>query len=334
MARKRLPTTFFEDQDDRRGMRVGGFRLTRTKMVAATGAALLAISMVGLIVAASGGDETSPASPGGSPTPETPSPPPTARPTLTQQPRVSVAADGVTSASATAQQQAAEREGALQADLVRAGGAQDLTGAERLRSPFRVATRLSDRFGAPRGDGFLHAGVDIVTPGGATVAYVPCSGTVLAIGPQEGFGDAVIIQCVNGWRVVLGQLDTVSVALREVVTAGQTPAGKPGPYLHLEVRQNGLPLDPEKLINFANPAADDATPTPEPGGSVTPTPTGPAGTSPPPPDAPGETKTPEPTSTVAPTNTPAPKPTNTPTVTPTPKPKPPTPTPTRKAGAR
>lgn len=208
-------------------------------------------------------------------------------------------------------------------------------------SPVKVKPQVTGNFGASRGDGRYHSGVDVVSATSAQFDIVSsCDGTVAGADHSDTLGDFVVVDCGNSWRTVYGQMSTITVKQGQSVHAGVSPLGRENGFLHFEIRWNGTAVNPEAYIDFKAAAAD--TPTPAPTATNTPTPT-PAATKTPVtpvpagPSAPGSggsdaTQPPsgEATAPTGPAAPPAPTATPTlapPTATPTATPVPPTPTP-------
>jgi murein DD-endopeptidase MepM/ murein hydrolase activator NlpD len=199
-------------------------------------------------------------------------------------------------------------------------------------SPVKVKPQVTDSFGAPRGDGRYHSGVDLVSATSAQFDVVSsCAGSVAGADHSDTLGDFVVVDCGNSWRTVYGQMGTISVKQGDSVRAGQSVLGRESGFLHFEIRWNNTAVNPEAYIDFKAAAAD--TPTPEPTATNTPSPTNtptrpgtaPSGPAPTSPGSSGGTGAPPPTGTnPPPTATPTEVP---PTATPTATPVPPTPTP-------
>ena len=216
-------------------------------------------------------------------------------------------------------------------------------GSPRIVLPLKGTARITDRFGTPRGDGYVHAGIDVAGLTDGTVdVYAGCDGRVIALEKQAGYGEFIVIDCGNGWRTIYAQMKETIVKVGTEATAGATKLGTAKDSVHFETRFNGVPVDPEPLIKATAVADAAASVTP----TATPTETGTPGTKPRPgerPDGaggsgdPDETPTPGGTAVATPnpaaTPTPVP-PSPTATVTPTKTPKPPPPTPTKRPVTR
>ena len=109
------------------------------------------------------------------------------------------------------------------------------------------------RFGAPRSGHRQHRGVDIEAPLGSPVRAIR-SGRVIASGKHRGFGRYLELEHRGNLHSLYAHLETIAVDVGDRVRQGQVIAtvGKTGnarsplikPHLHLEVLQDGRPLDP------------------------------------------------------------------------------------------
>lgn len=187
----------------------------------------------------------------------------------------------------------------------------------RFKMPVLAWSRQTDRFGAPRGGGLVHAGIDLALEG-LTHSQVlsACTGSVSYTGYSGAYGNHVIVDCGDGFTTLYGHLSQVLVKKDQAVDnsvamgiSGSTGYST-GEHLHFEIRLNDLPVNPENYLDFhiapGTPLSDgpivfwtSATPTPPPLAEES---------------APVSTATPTATP-VPPTRTPTP----TPTATPTPK---------------
>jgi murein DD-endopeptidase MepM/ murein hydrolase activator NlpD len=103
------------------------------------------------------------------------------------------------------------------------------------------------------GDHRFHHGIDIAAPEGTNV-YPYQGGKVIFSGDQAGYGNTVIIDHGGGRTskyahnrvnlVKVGDRVDENTVISEVGSTGLST----GPHLHFEVRQNGKPLDPAKIL--------------------------------------------------------------------------------------
>ena len=121
------------------------------------------------------------------------------------------------------------------------------------------------RFGAALASGGRTNGITFSAAGGARVAS-PGPGFVQYVGPVKGWGVIVILRLAGGYHLVLAGLDKTSVSVGQSVAAGEAvgfmPDGRQSPNeganggkaareLYLEVRNQGVPVDPGHWLNKA-----------------------------------------------------------------------------------
>ena len=123
-----------------------------------------------------------------------------------------------------------------------------------LSAPVAGATLTT--YGAADGYGGQSKGIAISTANGATVS-APADGWVVHSGPFLNYGQIVILNAGQNYLVVLAGLDSVAVEPGAFVqmgtpigTMGDAPnleagAGASGPALYIELREGGIPIDPE-----------------------------------------------------------------------------------------
>jgi septal ring factor EnvC (AmiA/AmiB activator) len=81
------------------------------------------------------------------------------------------------------------------------------------------------------------------------------------VGPVKGWGVILILRLAGGYHLVLAGLDRTSVSVGRSVAAGETVGfmpdggqsvgGKASRELYLEVRNQGVPVDPGHWLNKA-----------------------------------------------------------------------------------
>lgn len=115
------------------------------------------------------------------------------------------------------------------------------------------ADRISSAYGVRRdpitGDQRAHKGIDIPLATGDDVLSVK-AGVVVESGVRNGYGNTIVVDHGNGVTTRYAHLSARDVAVGDSVGAGQRLglAGQTGratgPHLHLEVRRNGVAIDP------------------------------------------------------------------------------------------
>ena len=121
------------------------------------------------------------------------------------------------------------------------------------------------RFGEVLASGGRTNGMTFSAAGGARVAS-PGPGYVQYVGPVKGWGVILILRLAGGYHLVLAGLDKTSVSVGQSVAAGeaigfmpddrQSPndgadGGKASRELYLEVRNQGVPVDPGHWLKKA-----------------------------------------------------------------------------------
>jgi murein DD-endopeptidase MepM/ murein hydrolase activator NlpD len=111
---------------------------------------------------------------------------------------------------------------------------------------------ISEYYGAPRGAGTYHTGLDIdqtFNYGGLVAAAAPGQ-VVFASSDGTGYGSYVIISHDNGYETLYAHLSAIYVTLGQYVSQGEAIGAigssgySTGPHLHFEVRINGATVDP------------------------------------------------------------------------------------------
>jgi len=206
-----------------------------------------------------------------------------------------------------------------------------------LRAPFWV----TDRYGAKRGKGLIHGGIDLaLDPGHHWPVLGACSGTVATAEYSSTYGNYVIVDCGDGWSTLYAHLTAslakvgAAVTFETILGASGSTGFSTGEHLHFEVRWEGTPVNPEDYLDFKIPPGTplswdwwaDTRGLLTPSGRSSGGGSGSAGSTA---NDPRAVETPMPTR-AAPTARPTPVPVS-PTryATPTPRPAPPTPPPTK-----
>ena len=114
-----------------------------------------------------------------------------------------------------------------------------------------VGGRITSRFGT-RSRG-THTGLDIATSTG-TAIVAAAGGTVTYSGYKGSYGYLVVVSHGNGVETYYAHCSRIYVSAGMTVSQGQTIAAigstgnSTGPHLHLEVRLNGVALNPQNYV--------------------------------------------------------------------------------------
>lgn len=98
-----------------------------------------------------------------------------------------------------------------------------------------------------------HEGIDIAVPTGTPVTAIT-AGTVILARWNDGFGNQVQVDVGGGRVFSVAHLSEIRVRQGDQVTGGQllglsgNTGNSTGPHVHLEIRDNGVPIDPAPLI--------------------------------------------------------------------------------------
>lgn len=105
----------------------------------------------------------------------------------------------------------------------------------------------------------VHEGIDIAASSGSPIRAL-AAGRIVFSGWVEGYGNLVAIDHGNGMVTRYAHTEANLVSVGEEVVAGQNIAlvgssGRAtGPHLHLEVLQDGRPIDPRSFLTLASSA--------------------------------------------------------------------------------
>lgn len=103
--------------------------------------------------------------------------------------------------------------------------------------------------------GEFHAGVDLKGAVGDPI-YSTGNGTVERCDVYGGYGNAVVLNHVNGYQSLYGHLTRVNVVQGQQVKAGDvigflgSTGRSTGPHLHYEIRKDGQDIDPEPFLKL------------------------------------------------------------------------------------
>jgi len=118
-----------------------------------------------------------------------------------------------------------------------------------------VAGQMVSGWGDPTDAGPAR-GVSYRAPSLARVV-APCNGRVAFAGPFRSFGVLLIIDCGSGFHFVLAGLDRLDVGVGTAVQGGEPVGVMPGwdpqsglarPALYVELRRDGLPVNPAPFL--------------------------------------------------------------------------------------
>ncbi|BFU46978.1 M23 family metallopeptidase [Krasilnikovia sp. MM14-A1004] len=90
--------------------------------------------------------------------------------------------------------------------------------------------------------GRMHEGVDLAGPDGTPIRAAG-AGVIVAAGPAEGYGNAVLIDHGNGYLTHYGHMSKITVKVGQKVQAGEqignegSTGHSTGPHLHFEVHE-------------------------------------------------------------------------------------------------
>lgn len=122
----------------------------------------------------------------------------------------------------------------------------------------RISSEFGNRFHPIDRRTKFHGGLDIAVPTG-TLVSAAAEGTVVFAGKKGGYGNLVIIDHPDGRQTRYAHLASISVSEGNSVTKGQPIAfsgstGKStGPHLHFEMRENGVVVDPRRILSNVLP---------------------------------------------------------------------------------
>ena len=113
-------------------------------------------------------------------------------------------------------------------------------------------------YGSKRRNGRSHSGIDILAPVGTSV-YAAKSGIAFRGEVPTGYGKYIMIYHPDGYQTYYGHLSAWQASSAVHVRQGELIGyvGKTGnaasksmqPHLHFEIRQNGEPVDPRRLMH-------------------------------------------------------------------------------------
>jgi murein DD-endopeptidase MepM/ murein hydrolase activator NlpD len=98
-----------------------------------------------------------------------------------------------------------------------------------------------------------HDGIDLAAPKGAVIRAI-AAGRVMYSDPFGGYGNLVVIKHESGLTSHYGHCDTLKARVGQLVRPGDIIATvgstgrSTGPHLHFEIRRNGQPQHPERIL--------------------------------------------------------------------------------------
>ncbi len=116
-----------------------------------------------------------------------------------------------------------------------------------------VTAGFGQRMDPFSGEGAFHAGLDISAPSGTSVVAA-ADGIVFYAGPDQGYGNEVLVDHGYGIKTKYGHLSKIYVVLGQEVRRGQkigavgTTGKSTGPHLHYEVLIHETPVNPTKYL--------------------------------------------------------------------------------------
>lgn len=120
-------------------------------------------------------------------------------------------------------------------------------------APLRITSAYGARVDPLNGEARQHHGVDIGAPVGREVLAAG-PGRVVRAGEHGDYGNIVVLDHGSGIETRYAHLDTVGVTEGQQILGGTTlgsvgQTGRTtGPHLHFELRRQGIPEDPARLL--------------------------------------------------------------------------------------
>ncbi|MGC1164713.1 MAG: peptidoglycan DD-metalloendopeptidase family protein, partial [Solirubrobacterales bacterium] len=117
-----------------------------------------------------------------------------------------------------------------------------------------VAGPIGDGFGAARGGGRLHQGLDFPVAYGTLVEAAGVGTTIFAGYNAAGYGNLVVVQHRLGYTTWYAHLSSITTWVGEQVEGGTrigyvgSTGYSTGPHLHFEVRRYDTPIDPIPMM--------------------------------------------------------------------------------------
>lgn len=121
-----------------------------------------------------------------------------------------------------------------------------------LAPPARLSSSYGERVDPFSGKKAFHEGVDFAGAIGAPI-HAPGPGSITFAGEKSGTGKVVEISISAQQSIRFAHLQDIKVTVGDKVKAGDvigtigTDANSTGPHVHIEVYQQGQPVDPQKV---------------------------------------------------------------------------------------
>ena len=141
------------------------------------------------------------------------------------------------------------------------GGGGPIASVDGWTSPlasWRVSDEWGQRFHPIFHEWRLHAGIDLVAPGGTcgVPVYAAATGTVTQASYNGGLGNSVTINHGGGLTTVYGHNSSLNVGRGQDVGVGEliawagTTGSSTGCHVHFETRVGGVSQNPRNFVGF------------------------------------------------------------------------------------
>jgi murein DD-endopeptidase MepM/ murein hydrolase activator NlpD len=123
----------------------------------------------------------------------------------------------------------------------------------RISQPFGCTTFTAEPLAPHCPGGHTHTGVDLAVSAGTPVRAA-ATGVARVVRSATGYGLHVVVDHGGGVISIYGHLSVVVVPDSSVVGEGEvigavgSTGNSTGPHLHFELREGGVPVDPESLV--------------------------------------------------------------------------------------
>lgn len=114
-----------------------------------------------------------------------------------------------------------------------------------------VSSKISSTFGSRWGA--QHKGIDLTSSNKNILAAD--NGKIIFAGVKSGYGNAIIIDHLNGYKTLYGHLSKITAENGKIVEKGEkiglmgSTGNSTGVHLHFEIHQNDTPQNPQKFLN-------------------------------------------------------------------------------------